>query len=151
MAIKKPAKRADKAKNIDKVAAELVKNPLASQREIAKEVGLGNGTVNRAMKEVEQSGALKKDPRIKSLTDADAAIQEGIAKIKQLKITKALEEFEAGNEMNISDSDLNQWDKHSSERRMKLVGEATDEKGGERPYKDMTQADIEERIKKLEG
>jgi len=47
-------KRADKKRNIDKVAAELVKNPLQTQREIAKNADLGLGTVNRATKEVEQ-------------------------------------------------------------------------------------------------
>lgn len=61
--------RADKKKSIDKVAASLAKNPLQTEREIAKDTWLGNGTVNRAKKEVEQIGA--KDDRIQALTDKD--------------------------------------------------------------------------------
>ena len=54
--------RVDKKKNIWKVANILIKNPHATEREIAKKVWIGNWTVNRAKKELEQTGA--KDPVI---------------------------------------------------------------------------------------
>ena len=66
------SKRSDKKKNTTKVLKELVKNPLASEREIAKNTWLGNWTVNRAKKEMEQIGA--KIPQIQDICDADFEI-----------------------------------------------------------------------------
>lgn len=123
-----PTKRSDKAKNVDKVAAAIVKNPLGSEREIAKMAGVSNATVNRIKEEVKQTVA--KDDRVKSLTGKDAQIQSLIATLKLKKLDKAIQLAEEGQKLNISDSDLNSWDKHSAERHMKLVGDATDEKGG---------------------
>ena len=58
---KKP--RTDKKKNIGKVAEVLAKNPHATEREIAEEAEVSNGTAHNAKKELEQSWA--KDPTIK--------------------------------------------------------------------------------------
>ncbi len=112
--------RADKRKSVDKVAASLVKNPMQGQVEIAEDTGLGLGTVNRAMDEVEKYG--NKDPRIVDLTDEDLTIQELIQeqKLKKLK----------NNPKEISDSDLNQWDRHSMARLSLFKGDVTDEQGG---------------------
>lgn len=54
MVEKKP--RTDKKKNVWKVAAVLTKNPQATVREIAKKTNLWSSTVQRAKREVEQSG-----------------------------------------------------------------------------------------------
>ena len=49
--------RNDKAKNTAKVLKEVIKNPLATEREIAKESWVSKSSVNRAMQEVGQIGA----------------------------------------------------------------------------------------------
>ena len=61
--------RADKKRNIDKVTASLINNPLQTEREIAIDTGLANWTAHALKKEVEQNWA--KDDRIVSLTDKD--------------------------------------------------------------------------------
>jgi len=149
MTIKKPTKRADKAKNIDKIASAIVKNPLGTNKELAKEAGVSERTVERRKEEV--ASTVVKDDRVKSLTGKDAQIQSLIATIKLKKLNKAIERMEENKPLEISDGDINNWDKHSMARHMALVGDITDDKGGLRPYQDMTQAEIEERIKKLEG
>ena len=76
--------RTDKKRNIDKVSASLAKNPLQTEREIALDTGLWHWTINRAKKEVEQSGA--KDPRIITLTDWDMRIMNIIQKQKEERL-----------------------------------------------------------------
>jgi len=49
--------RSDKAKNTAKVLKEVIKNPLSSERKIAKESWVSKSSVNRAMQEVGQIGA----------------------------------------------------------------------------------------------
>jgi hypothetical protein len=66
--------RADKRRNIDKVAAALVKNPLASTREAAQMAGVSNCTVSVLREEAEQK--LTKDPRITSLVEKDMKLIE---------------------------------------------------------------------------
>ena len=48
--------RNDKAKNTAKVLKEVIKKPLSTQREIAKETWMWLWSVNRNLKEVEQIG-----------------------------------------------------------------------------------------------
>lgn len=48
--------RNDKAKNTAKVLKEVIKNPLSTQREIAKNTWMWLWSVNRNLKEVEQIG-----------------------------------------------------------------------------------------------
>ena len=47
--------RSDKKKNDIKVTKEVIKEPLQSQREIAKKAWVGLWTANRVMKELEQN------------------------------------------------------------------------------------------------
>ena len=49
--------RTDKKKNIDKVAAAYVANPLATEREIAEVTQVSKSSVNRAKDEMGQVGA----------------------------------------------------------------------------------------------
>ncbi len=74
----------DKKKNLEKIAKVVIKNPRATEREIAKETGLGNWTINRLKTEVEQIGA--KDERILTLTDTDF----DIVKLAQQRIQEKL-------------------------------------------------------------
>lgn len=75
-------KRADKKKNIDKVASSLIKNPLQTEREVAKDTWIGKSTVNRAKEELGQIGA--KDKRIVTLTNNDfSCIELWVEEIKK--------------------------------------------------------------------
>ena len=114
--------RTDKKKNIDKVAAELAKDPLATEREIAKRTGLGNGTINRSKKELEQTGA--KDPRILALTDADYEILA----LGQREMLDRIQDPQKREK--ISTSDLNVTMRESAKRYQTFRGNATDENGG---------------------
>ena len=113
--------RSDKKSNIDKVTASLAKNPLQSEREIAKDTWIGNWTVNRAKKELEQNGATK-DNRIVNLTDGDFKLMQMIQKRK----------FERMEDKSnpVNDSDVNNWDKEAKARYTIFRWDATDESGG---------------------
>jgi len=114
-------KRSDSKANLDKVAAELVKTPLASQREIAKSAGIGNATAHRAMTELEQTGAVK-DQRIINLTDDDFEV----VRQTQLGILFKLE-----NDLgDISARDLAYIGDVSAKRYAIFRGEATGADGG---------------------
>jgi DNA-binding MarR family transcriptional regulator len=131
--------RADKAKNVDKVIAEIVKNPLRTQREIAESTGLGNGTVARAMKDVEQNGAAK-EKRIVSLTDADFRIVQLTQKHTEAKLVDAEESKK------ISARDLAYIGDVSAKRYSLLMGNVTDTKGGLNSVKEMSTDEILKRL-----
>lgn len=65
-------RRADAKRNLAKVAKVALKNPLATQREIAKEAGVWLGTVNFHKKKLEQNWT--KDDRIVGILDSDLNI-----------------------------------------------------------------------------
>ena len=52
--------RTDKAKNTAKVLKEVIKNPLSTEREIAKESWVSKSSVNRAMQELQNNSKYKK-------------------------------------------------------------------------------------------
>ena len=113
--------RSDKKSNIDKVEASLAKNPLQSEREIAKDTWIGNWTVNRAKKELEQNGATK-DNRIVNLTNKDFELMQLIQERK----------FDRMKDKNnpVNDSDVNNWDKEAKARYTIFRWDATDGEGG---------------------
>lgn len=61
--------RVDKQKNMWKVAKEVLKNPLQTDRELESKLDIWKSTVNRIKQEMGQIGA--KDPRIIAVTDKD--------------------------------------------------------------------------------
>lgn len=61
--------RVDKKKNVSKVAKELLKNPLSTEREIEEKTWVWKSTVNRIKQEMGQIGA--KDTKIIHITDKD--------------------------------------------------------------------------------
>ena len=128
--------RTDKKKNIDKVAASLAKNPLQTEREIAEKTGLGNGTVNRAKKKLEQNGA--KDHRIVHLTNDDFNIILKINEIKKKRLMNSPDK--------INNSDVDLWQRTAEKRYQIFRGEITDEQGG---LKDISNLSIDELIKIL--
>ena len=109
--------RSDKKKNIDKVTASLIKNPLQSQREVAKDVWIGLWTVNRAKEEMEQNGTTK-DDRIINLTDKDFELMQKIQKRKFERMDDK--------EKPVNDNDINSWDREAKARFTLFRWEATD-------------------------
>lgn len=103
---KTPSKRNDKKRNIDKVTASLLKNPLQTEREVAKDVWIGNWTVHRAKEEMEQTGA--KDDRVVNLTDWDFDLMKEIQVEKFRRLTHEKDK--------INNSDINKWDETASKR-----------------------------------
>lgn len=118
---KKKVIRSDKKKTMAKVAKEILKNPVASQREIAKKAGVWLWTVSRNTNELEQTGALAKDPRIRAISDDDLHIVKLVQKETIVRLTTP-EELAKINAL-----DLNRiWD-ISIKRHSLIIWKATDE------------------------
>lgn len=118
---KKETRRADKKKNIAKVAKAIIQDPLATQREIAKKAWVSNWTAHNMKKEVEQTWA--KDDRIVWLVEDDfeiVRIAQGIIK------DKLLNEEEVA-KMKVTD--VSTVAKDSAARYTIFWGKATDENG----------------------
>lgn len=91
--------RVDKTKNKIKVIKELLRNPLQTDREIAKNANIWLATTNRAKKQVEQNGTksniidgiIKKDAEIVKLTQAELErrIKNNPAKVSTRDIISA--------------------------------------------------------------
>lgn len=114
--------RADKRKWLDLVAKEVVKNPLASQQDIANATGLSVGSVNAKLKEVEW--LIKKDDRIVNLTNKDLEI---VTKAQQL-IADKFEDEEQVKKMKVTD--ISSVAKDSSARYSIFKWDVTDKDGG---------------------
>ena len=122
--------RADKQRNIDKVTAELVKHPLATEREIAKMSQISNSTAHVIKKEIKQNQA--KDDRILSLTDKDFDLTQNAVQ-EQLKRL-------ANKPGKISNSDLISMARESSRRYQIFRGNITDKHGGKKTISDVLDA-----------
>lgn len=120
---KKTRVRSDKKKNIAKVAKTILKNPTASEREIAKIAWVSNGTAHNAKTEIEQSWALAKDPRIKAISDDDLVI----VKLVQKETIVRLEDPEELKKINALD--LNRIGDISIKRHSLIIGKGTDALG----------------------
>ena len=113
--------RSDKLRNRAKVIKATLQNPLASQREIAKQQWVSHETVNRIQKEMWQT--VTKDDRILGICDKDLEI---ITKWQQ-EIMKKLSNPKAVQKMRI-------WEistalAESTRRYTLLKWDATDEQG----------------------
>ena len=103
---KKAVERKDKARNIDKVAASLTKNPLQTAREVAKDTGLWASTANRARQELAQNGT--KDERIQHLLEWDMLL------LNQIQARKA----ERMNGKEVNDTDMDRWENTATKRKL---------------------------------
>lgn len=72
MEVKQKRRRKDYEKNIIKVVKSVIKDPTKTQREIAKETGIGLGNVNRKLNEMERLGT--KVPSIQEICAQDIEI-----------------------------------------------------------------------------
>jgi len=110
--------RLDKKRNIDKIAAAILANPLATVREIAEMTGISKSTVSEHIKSDEVGLAGKKDERIISLTDKDYEIMEQIQGIKINKLQDKPED--------ISNWDIDRWENTATKRYSLFRWDATD-------------------------
>ena len=135
-----PKKRADKKKNVSKVAKELVKNPNASEREIAKNTWVSKSSVNRAKTEMGQTGA--KDKTIIDITNKDIKI----VKLAQSIIEDKLNDKEAVKWMRITDVSKVAAD---SEKRYSIFRwSVTDQSWGLKGFENLSDSEL---VKLLEG
>lgn len=113
--------RSDKLKNRAKVIKATLKNPLATQREIAKQQWVSLWTVHNVQKEVEQTWT--KDDRILWICDADLEIIKLWQKIIQDKLNdkKTVKKMKA--------SEVSQVIAENTRRYTLLRWNATDENG----------------------
>jgi len=122
--------RLDKKRNIDKIAAAILANPLATVREIAEMTGISKSTVSEHIKSDEVGLAGKKDERIISLTDKDYDI---LTKIQDIKINKLQDKPE-----DISNSDIDKRDNTATKRYSLFRWDATDPNGWLKSIHDFT-------------
>lgn len=114
--------RADKKRNIAKVAKVALEEPLLTEREIAEKAWVWNGTVNRVKKELEQNGA--KDWRIIWITDKDIENIE----LMQGVLNSKIQDKEEMSQTRIWE--LAQAMREATARYTLFRGKATDNEGG---------------------
>jgi hypothetical protein len=66
--------RVDKQKNIKALKNELIKNPLQTEEELAKKIGIARGSVNRLKDEMSEIVTNAKNSDIIDITDEDKLI-----------------------------------------------------------------------------
>jgi hypothetical protein len=66
--------RVDKQKNIKALKNELMKNPLQTEEELAKKIGIARGSVNRLKDEMSEIVTNAKNDDIIAITDEDRFI-----------------------------------------------------------------------------
>lgn len=120
--------RVDKTKNKIKVIKELLRNPLQTDREIAKETNVWKSSVNRAKKELGQVGA--KSDIIDGIIKKDAEI----VRLAQAELEKRIKK----NPAKVSTRDIiSAWDV-SAKRYMIFKWDATDKEWGLKGISDIT-------------
>lgn len=120
--MKKKQPRVDKLKNIEKVGRVILKNPLLSEREIAKQAKVWNGTAHNMKKELEQIWA--KSQFVLDVLELDRDIIKKGLKIIQDKLNNE-EEVK-----NLKPSEISQVIKENTARYTLFVGTATDDDWG---------------------
>jgi len=113
--------RSDKLRNRAKVIKATLKNPLASQREIAKQQWVSHETVNRIQKEMWQT--VTKDDRILWICDKDLEI----IRLWQAELERRLKDKKALSKMR--SWEISQVLAENTRRYTLLKWDATDEQG----------------------
>ena len=114
--------RKDKKENVDKVSAELVKDPFTTARQLVEKTWLWLWTAHRAIKDVERTGT--KDDRIINLTETDL----DIVRLAQMWILEKLTDEEERKKMRWTD--LAQIAEKSEKRYTIFRGSVTDDQWG---------------------
>ena len=124
--------RKDSKANLQKVAAAAIANPLATERMIAKETNLGNGTVHRQMTKLEQSGAIEKTDAIIRIAEVDLMHIEGIQSLEDAHIQEFNSQANEGKFLSAGDlRQLSTIGEMKNKRRAMLLGGNTNSEGGE--------------------
>lgn len=125
--------RADKKKNLAKVAGAIGKDPTASERDIAKMAGVSNGTVNNMKKDLEHNLSIKQDPRVIAIAKKDLEIVDKIQMVTSLSLDQIAEKVVAGQGISSGEiAQLSMAGEKSQKRHAFYQGENSDEKGGEK-------------------
>ena len=120
--------RVDAKKNLKKVVTAVAKDPLATEREIAKKTGLSKGNVHSKLSKIGQGIKLDR-------TSTVVAIEETDLQLVSLAQTKALEWLEMLNEPKREDvSVANQVARESQKRYSIFAGENTTDEGAEKKF-----------------
>lgn len=107
--------RADKLKNRINYVKEVLADPLRTDREIAKAMGVSHVTVQQSRKETYQ--ILPDSELIEKLLESDLEIQERIAEIKKARLSEPDK---------VNNGDLDKWEQTATKRRQLLTGNPTD-------------------------
>ena len=118
--------RTDAKRNLKKVATEILKDPLQTQREIASKIDIGKSSTNRAIIEMGQNGTIDRTATIISIEEKDLEIVTLGQKIilEKLKDKEVLKKTGLG--------ELSTALEKSQKRYSILAGETTDEQGGDK-------------------
>jgi len=115
--------RTDSKRNLKKVATEVMKDPLASEHEIAAKTGVSRSTVNNKLA---QLGKIERTKAVVAIEDADLEIVNLTQSINLERLRDAEERAK------IKAIELAHIGKISAERYSKFAGDNTDETGGEK-------------------
>ena len=125
--------RVDAKKNLAKVAGELIKDPLQTQRELAEKTDIGLGTTNRAVSELEQSGTIDKDESIIRIAKNDLEDLDIIQQIERKTVTHYSNQADNGEYFKPSDLNaVSQIGERKQKRYSILMGDVTDKGGGDK-------------------
>lgn len=117
--------RKDKLRNKATVVTEVLKDPLATQDELVKKTGLGKGTVNRNMKELDQSGLLSES--IDKICENDKELMSLVSGLNLREIKKII----AQETVELADlKTINDITDKSTRRYTLFKWTATDKDGG---------------------
>ncbi len=121
----KKTQRKDKLKNKAKVVKEVLKDPLATDRDIEKKTGVWKSTANRVRQELGQAGT--KDDRIVGICNQDIEIVELANKVRRRYVEQIINKKEE-----LKPSEISEVDKisNTSQKRYSIfMGDRTDDKG----------------------
>ena len=104
-------KRVDKLRNVANVAKEILSDPLQTEREIAKKLGVDRSTVNRAKDEIH--AITPNDAKLTDLVDDDIAIQKLAQKEMKRRLTETPGE--------VAGTDLKGWSEVTLKRSQLLT------------------------------
>jgi predicted transcriptional regulator len=117
--------RTDAAKNLKKVAIEVMKDPLASEQEIANRAGVSQSTVSNKLVEL---GKIERTKAKVAIEDADLEI---VSLTQSINLERLRDETERAK---IKAIELAHIGKISQERYSKFAGENTNNEGGEKEH-----------------
>ena len=109
-------KRVDKLRNVANVAKEILSDPLQTEREIAKKLGVDRSTVNRAKDEIH--AITPNDAKLTDLVGDDIEIQKLAQKEMKRRLTETPGE--------VAGTDLKGWSEVTLKRAQLLTGQATE-------------------------